>query len=59
MRWVREGEDANAMLPLLAAYIGHEGLSGTGRYLRLTAEMMPGFRDAVEGKLSRVIPGVS
>ena len=59
MRWAREGEDVNALLPLLAAYLGHEGVAGTEHYLRLTAEMMPELRDAVEGKLAWVIPGVS
>lgn len=59
MRWAREGEDVNALLPLLASYLGHEGVGGTERYLRLTAEMMPDLRDAIEGKLSWVIPGVS
>ena len=59
MRWAREGEDVNALLPLLAAYLGHEGIRGTERYLRLTAEMMPDLREAVEERLSWVIPGVS
>ena len=59
MRWAREGEDVNALLPLLAAYLGHDGIRGTERYLRLTAEMMPDLREAVEGRLSWVIPGVS
>ena len=56
MRWAREGTDVNAMLPVLSAYLGHEGLRGTERYLRLTAEMMPELREAVE-RLSWVIPG--
>lgn len=59
MRWARAGEDVNALLPLLAAYLGHVGIRGTERYLRLTAEMMPDLREAVEEKLSWVIPGVS
>lgn len=59
MRWAREGEDVNALLPLLASYLGHEGVGGTERYLRLTTEMMPGLRDAIEEKLSWVVPGVS
>ena len=57
MRWAREGEDVNARLPFLAAYLGHEGVDGTERYLRLTAEMLPDLREAIEGKLSWIVPG--
>jgi integrase len=56
MRWAREGANVNANLPFLSAYLGHEGLRGTERYLRFTAEMMPELREAVE-RLSWVIPG--
>ena len=56
MRWAREGTNVNAMLPFLASYLGHASLEGTERYLRLTAEMMPELREAVE-RLSWVIPG--
>ena len=56
MRWAREGTDVNASLPFLSAYLGHEGIEGTERYLRLTAEMLPDLREAIEGKLSWVIP---
>lgn len=59
MRWAREGEDVNALLPLLASYLGHEGPKGTERYLRLTAEMMPDLREKLEVELAWVIPGVS
>jgi hypothetical protein len=55
MRWAREGAPVNASLPFLSAYLGHEG---TERYLRLTAEMLPDLRGAIEGKPSWVIPGV-
>lgn len=58
MRWAREGVPVNANLPFLSAYLGHVGIEGTERYLRLTAEMLPDLRDAIEGKLSRVIPEV-
>lgn len=56
MRWAREGEPVNANLPFLSAYLGHEGVEGTERYLRLTAEMLPDLRGAIEGSLSWVIP---
>lgn len=34
--WINEGVDLNAKLPLLSAYLGHVGIEGTQRYLRLT-----------------------
>jgi integrase len=36
-RWYQSGEDLDAKLPLLATYLGHQHLSGTQRYLHLTA----------------------
>ena len=57
MRWTREGVSVNANLPFLSAFLGHEGIEGTERYLRLTAEMMPDLRDAIEGRLSWIVPG--
>ena len=36
-RWYQTGEDLDAKLPLLATYLGHQHLSGTQRYLHLTA----------------------
>ena len=41
LHWYREGADLNAKLPLLATYLGHWRLSGTQRYLHLTAELFP------------------
>lgn len=57
MHWAREGKDVDALLPILSAYLGHEGITCTEIYLRLTAEMMPDLRDAIEDRLSWVIPG--
>lgn len=56
MRWAREGVPVNANLPFLSAYLGHGGIEGTERYLRLTAEMLPDLRDAIEGKLAWITP---
>lgn len=57
-RWAAEGVDVGAMLPYLSAYMGHEGLLGTERYLRLTREMLPDLRGQIERSCSHVIPGV-
>jgi integrase len=47
-RWYRQGEDLNARLPLLVAYLGHESLRGTQRYLRLTPEVFPDINMRLE-----------
>lgn len=38
--WYREGADVQALLPLLATYLGHENLSGTQTYLAMTPELL-------------------
>lgn len=56
LRWYREGADLNAKLPLLATYLGHLNLSGTQRYLHLTAELFPEIMARVEADFGEVIP---
>jgi site-specific recombinase XerD len=41
LRWYQDGADLNAKLPLLATSLGHQNLSGTQKYLHLTAELFP------------------
>jgi integrase/recombinase XerD len=36
--WIRNGADLNRMLPALAVYLGHAGLSSTQKYLSMTPE---------------------
>lgn len=55
-KWVREGKDLFAVLPVLSVYLGHKGLAGTQDYLRLTAEMFPGIIAATENRFGSVIP---
>lgn len=38
--WYRRNEDLAAKLPLLAVYLGHVGLTGTQRYLRVSEDML-------------------
>lgn len=54
--WYRQGENLDAKLPLLAAYLGHKGLAGTQRYLRLTPEIFPDIRIRLEHFLGDAIP---
>jgi integrase len=56
LRWYREGVDPNAKLPLLATYLGHQHLSGTQRYLHLTAELFPEVMARVDAAFGDVIP---
>ena len=38
--WYKAGADLQAKLPLLSAYMGHDDLLGTERYLRATPELL-------------------
>ena len=55
-KWVEAGEDLNAKLPYLSAYMGHAGLYSTQQYLRLTAEAFPHIVSAMEHNFD-VFPG--
>jgi integrase/recombinase XerD len=55
-RWYRTGEDLDAKLPLLATYLGHQHLSGTQRYLHLTAELFPEITARLNAAFGEVIP---
>ena len=55
-RWYRNGEDLDAKLPLLATYLGHQHLSGTQRYLHLTAELFPEIAARLDAAFGEVIP---
>ncbi|TAJ76065.1 integrase [bacterium] len=56
LRWYRDGEDLDAKLPFLATYLGHQNLSGTQRYLHLTAELFPEITARVDAVFGEVIP---
>lgn len=56
LRWYREGADLNAKLPVLAAYLGHQSLAGTQRYLHLTAELFPEIAVRSNTAFGDVIP---
>lgn len=55
-RWYCNGEDLDAKLPLLATYLGHQHLSGTQRYLHLTAELFPEITSRADALFGEVIP---
>src|SRR3989442_525461 len=55
-RWYRDGADLDAKLPLLATYLGHQHLSGTQRYLHLTAELFPEITSRMNATFRAAIP---
>jgi integrase/recombinase XerD len=50
--------DLNAALPVLSEYLGHESITATSQYLRMTAEVYPSIVTAVHDVCSYVIPEV-
>lgn len=55
---VKQDIDLYVALPILAAYLGHERLSTTNQYVRLTAEAFPEIIKAVEEKCGFVFPKI-
>jgi integrase/recombinase XerD len=55
-KWVLERRDLNNCLPYLSAYLGHEDLRGSQRYLRLTADLYPDLTSKIEQYCSYIIP---
>lgn len=54
--WVLSGEDLTAALPVLSRYLGHNGLTGTQKYLQLTAQMYPDIITKLETQFGDLIP---
>ncbi len=54
--WVLSGEDLTAALPVLSCYLGHNGLTGTQKYLQLTAQMYPDIITKLETQFGDLIP---
>lgn len=56
---VKNGRDVQAFLPFLSAYLGHQDIRATERYLRLTAEAYPEMLEALNQANAAIIPEVS
>ena len=57
-RWVLDGKDLNAYLPVLQAYLGHVSFADTAYYLHLTADLFPDITKKVETMFGFIIPEV-
>lgn len=57
-KWVREGKDLGAYLPILKTYLGHYSFSDTAYYLRLTAELYPDITAQMEQAFGHILPEV-
>jgi integrase/recombinase XerD len=55
-KWVQQGKDIAAYLPVLKAYMGHDSFEETAYYLRLTADIFPDISIKLEGCYPDIIP---
>lgn len=55
-RWVLEGKNLNAYLPVLQAYLGHVSFADTAYYLHLTADLFPDITKKVENVFGFILP---
>lgn len=55
-KWVDDGEQINALLPVLSSYMGHINLASVNKYLRLTADVFPDITQRVEKYFGYIIP---
>ena len=54
--WFERGENVDALLPVLQAYLGHSSIGDTAYYLRLTAESYPDITARVKQTLGDIVP---
>jgi integrase/recombinase XerD len=57
-KWVLQGKDLNAYLPVLKTYMGHFSFEDTAYYLRLTADVYPDISIRLESSYPDIIPAV-
>lgn len=55
-KWVEQGKDLTAYLPVLKTYMGHDSFEETAYYLRLTADVFPNITLKLETRYPEVIP---
>ncbi len=57
MKWLQEGHDLTAMLPILSTYLGHKGLNETQHYLHFTLEMAATLSSNLDETYGHIVPG--
>ena len=57
--WFAEGENVNALLPVLQTYLGHSSIGDTAYYLHLTAESYPDITARVKQAFGDIVPAVT
>jgi integrase/recombinase XerD len=55
-KWVEQGKDLAAYLPVLKTYLGHDSFEETAYYLRLTADVFPEITLKLETCYRGIIP---
>jgi len=55
-KWVEQGKDLAAYLPILKTYLGHDSFEETAYYLRLTADVFPEITLKLESCYPGIIP---
>jgi integrase len=58
-RWIREGKNLQAWLPVLQSYMGHVSFSGTAYYLHLTTDLFPDITTQLDRELGDIIPAIN
>jgi len=58
-RWFADGQDVDALLPVLQAYMGHSSIDDTAYYLHLTAESYPDITSRLQQVIGDVVPPVT
>jgi integrase/recombinase XerD len=54
--WFAQGENVDALLPVLQTYLGHSSIGDTAYYLHLTAESYPDITARVQQTLGDIVP---
>jgi hypothetical protein len=55
-QWYRAGADLQALLPVLATYMGHLSVHETQGYLQLTADVFPDLSARCDAAFGYLIP---
>jgi integrase/recombinase XerD len=58
-RWLEQGQNVGALLPVLQTYLGHSSIGDTAYYLHLTAEAYPDINDRVTQAFGDIVPAVT